>query len=76
MQYTSELLEELNVLSQLNLSTTQQGIKVHSDASESVIAATARLFEKGLLSQADGGYPTTLGMEAAKHAQALLGLLK
>ena len=76
MPYTQELLEELKILALFNLSTTQEGIKVHSGAGVPAIDATARLFEKGMLTQVDGGYPTSLGMEAAEHAQTLLGLLR
>ncbi|MEZ5481095.1 MAG: TIGR02647 family protein [Porticoccaceae bacterium] len=57
------------------MSTTQQGIKVHSDASESVIAATARLFEKGLLSQADGGIPPPWGWKRQSTRRRCWGCL-
>jgi uncharacterized protein (TIGR02647 family) len=33
------------------------------------------LHAKGLITQADGGYLTRLGREAAEHAQAMLGIL-
>ncbi|MBD3897734.1 TIGR02647 family protein [Halomonas sp. ML-15] len=75
MTYTSELLEELKILRLFNLSTTQEGIKVHSSAEPDAIAATRRLFEKGLVTQEDGGYLTTLGHDAAQHAQDLLTIL-
>jgi uncharacterized protein (TIGR02647 family) len=32
-------------------------------------------YEKGLTTQVDGGYLTSLGQEAAKHAQSLLTIL-
>lgn len=76
MPYTTDLVEELKLLSLFNLSTTQEGIKVHREAGGAAVAAAERLHQKGLITQADGGYPTSLGMEAAEHAQALLGLLK
>ena len=76
MLFSDQLMEELNLLSRINLSTTQEGVKVHTDAGEAVVAAAARLFDKGLMTQVDGGYPTSLGMEAAEHAQALLGAIK
>lgn len=76
MPFNAEIMEELKILGLLDLSTTQAGLKVHSDAGEQAVAAAARLFDKGLMTQVDGGYPTNLGMEAAEHAQALLGLLK
>lgn len=76
MPYTQDLVEELNILVRYNLSTTQEGIKVHKTATPETIAATHRLFEKGLISQDDGGYLTHLGLETAKQAQAVLDILK
>ena len=76
MPYTPELVDELNMLVRYNLSTTQEGIKVHkSEAAPAIVAATKRLFDKGLVTQEDGGYLTSLGHEAAEQAQMLLGLL-
>lgn len=75
MPYTPEIIDELNILSRYNLATTQEGIKVHKTASPEIIAATKRLFEKGLLSQDDGGYLTNLGIETAERAQAILEIL-
>ena len=75
MPYTPELLDELNILARYDLSTTQQGLKVHASATAEVIAATQRLFEKDLISQRDGGYLTNLGRELAVHVQAALVIL-
>lgn len=75
MPYTPEMIEELNMLNRFNLTTTLEGIKVHHDAEEAVISATGRLFEKGLITQVDGGYLTDLGREAAQHSQAVLMIL-
>jgi uncharacterized protein (TIGR02647 family) len=76
MPYSPDIIEELNVLARYNLDTTQEGIKVHANAAPGVIGATQRLFDKGLISQADGGYLTNLGREAAEHAQNLMGIMK
>ncbi len=76
MPYSPDIVEELNILARFNLDTTQAGIKVHADAKPEVINATQRLFDKGLISQADGGYLTHRGIEAAEHAQNLMGILK
>ncbi|MBU2569252.1 MAG: TIGR02647 family protein [Gammaproteobacteria bacterium] len=65
-----ELVDELNILLHYNLTTTLEGIKIHKDADASVIDAVARLYQKGLVTQADGGYLTDLGRTAAEHAQA------
>jgi len=75
MPYTTDLIEEVNILSRFNLSTTQEGIKVHSSAGDDVITATQRLYDKGLLTQPDGGYLTPLGLKVAEHLQNALVIL-
>lgn len=75
MELDQEILEEMNVLSCYDLDSLQKGIKVHSSANESKIAATNRLFEKGLVSQEDGGYLTDRGHTAVEHLQHLSGIL-
>lgn len=75
MPYTSDLVHELNTLVRFDLDTGQLGIKVHKTADPEVIAAVSRLHAKGLITQADGGYLTSLGRDAAEHAQTTLGLL-
>jgi uncharacterized protein (TIGR02647 family) len=75
MPYTQDIVEELNILVRYNLSTTQEGIKVHKTAAPEIIAATKRLYDKGLVTQEDGGYLTNMGHEAAEQAQTVLNLL-
>ena len=75
MSYSQENLSELGVLMLYDLSNHQQGIKIHKTADVDKIEAAKRLFEKGLISQADGGYLTTLGNEAAEQAQSLFTML-
>jgi len=75
MNYTQDNLAELDVLILYDLSNTQQGIKIHKTADETKIAAAKRLFAKGFITQADGGYLTTLGSEAAEQAQSLYTML-
>jgi uncharacterized protein (TIGR02647 family) len=75
MPYTPDLVHELNTLIRFDLETSQQGIKVHKNADPDVIAATQRLYAKGLLTLVDGGYLTGLGRDAAEHAQAVLTIL-
>lgn len=73
--FTSDLIDELEILALYNLSNHQEGLKVHNTASFKAQGAITRLHEKGLISQADGGYLTSLGIDAAEHAQGLLTIL-
>ena len=75
MVLTVELIEEIRILTHYNLTSIQEGIKVHGSANPEAVSATKRLFDKGLVSQDDGGYLTDLGIEAAEHAQAVLRIL-
>lgn len=75
MSYTKEQNAEIDILIRYNLASTQQGIKVHSSASKDQIDAVQRLFDKGLVTQVDGGYLTDIGRKAAEHAQALILML-
>ncbi|MDH5446040.1 MAG: TIGR02647 family protein [Gammaproteobacteria bacterium] len=75
MSFKQDVVDELNVLMHFSLSSMQQGIKVHSNAEENIIAATQRLFEKGIITQEDGGYLTDLGLEAEELANKLLAIL-
>jgi uncharacterized protein (TIGR02647 family) len=75
MSLTPALLEELELLNMFNLSTTQQGLKIHHDANPAKIDAGKRLFEKGIISLPDGGYLTPLGQQTAEHVQVLVKLL-
>lgn len=70
-----DLVQEIDMLNLFDLNSVQHGIKVHHEADPARIAAAQRLFEKGMISQVDGGYLTDRGLETAEHAQALLRLL-
>jgi len=74
--YSNERLEEIKLLNQFDLGSTANGIKIHTkEASQEMIAAAERLFDKGLTDHVDGGYLTDRGIEAANHAQSLMRLL-
>ena len=75
MTYTADNLAELDVLMLFDLSTNQEGIKIHKSAEPVAIAAAKRLFEKGFITQVDGGYLTSLGSEAAEQVQSLFTML-
>lgn len=75
MPISPELAAEMQVLRLFDTSTSQSGLKVHSDASPDVIAASRRLFEKQLTTRIDGGYLTPLGYECSVHLQQLMQIL-
>lgn len=75
MRFNRDRVEELNILALFDVSTTQEGIKVHKSAGPEAVAATARLHALGLITLTDGGYLTPLGVRAAEHVRALLTLL-
>ena len=75
MTYKPERVAELNLLARFNLANHQEGLKLHSDADPQLLAAAGRLHDQGLITQVDGGYLTSLGLDAAEHAQALLTIL-
>ncbi|MES2605266.1 MAG: TIGR02647 family protein [Pseudomonadota bacterium] len=75
MSLTPALLEELELLNMFNLNTTQQGIKIHHDATSAKVDAGKRLHAKGMITLPDGGYLTPLGQQTAEHVQILVTLL-
>lgn len=75
MPLSPQLQQEIHILSLFNPDTTFTGIKVHQDAGAEAIAATKRLYDKGLITLVDGGYPTALGQEAVQHLNSLLSIL-
>ncbi len=76
MALSPEIIDEINLLALFNLESTQEGIKVHTQTNPKAAAAAERLFEKGIVTQQDGGYLTDLGVEAAEHLQHLLLILQ
>ncbi|WP_263143941.1 TIGR02647 family protein [Pseudomonas sp. RIT-PI-AD] len=76
MSFTPELIAELEILALFNLGNTLEGIKVHNNATRDALGAIDRLHAKGLTTLPDGGYLTSLGLDAAEHAQSLLTILR
>ncbi len=73
----TNVLQELSILSLFDQSTFQEGLKVHGhEATIEHVAATKRLFNKGLVTKEDGGYLTSLGKDAVEQLQDLILMLK
>ncbi len=75
MPFNAELNEEIRILNLFNLDTSLEGIKAHKDATAESKAAIERLYQKGLITQHDGGYLTELGRHCAEHVQSALRIL-
>ncbi|ATC96908.1 TIGR02647 family protein [Pseudoalteromonas tunicata] len=71
MLFNKKMVDELNLILTFPDNSMMQGIKVHADAEPCVIEAAQRLFAKGIIDKADGGYLTDLGLDLAEHAQVL-----
>jgi uncharacterized protein (TIGR02647 family) len=76
MSLNDDLVQEIEFLSLYDLDSIQQGLKIHHEADTQRIAAARRLFNKGMITQVDGGYLTDRGLETAELAQVLLRLLQ
>lgn len=77
MSLTPEEIYEINLLAQYNLANTHEGLKIHQQQAEAAtVAAAERLHQRGLITMDDGGYLTSLGLDAAEHAQNLLTILR
>lgn len=75
MPFNKDIIEEMNLLKQFPLESTQAGLKIHSDAAPEAIKAMKRLFSKGLVSQEDGGYLTNHGIEISEQVQNVVRVL-
>jgi uncharacterized protein (TIGR02647 family) len=76
MHLNPELIAEMELLTLFNPDNTQEGLKIHHDAAPAMVAAGQRLHAKGLISQADGGYLTSLGLDATEQLRTVLTILQ
>ena len=74
MHIDSELIDELNLLRRFSMGGPV-AMNVHDNPDSAVSAAAARMFEKGLITAADGGQLTDSGREAVEHMDRLFNLL-
>jgi uncharacterized protein (TIGR02647 family) len=71
MVFSTDMIDELNLLLKFPTNSQMQGLKIHHDANLSTIQAAERLYAKGVISQPDGGYLTDLGHDLFDLAQRL-----
>ena len=75
MPFNTELTAELNLILKFPSNSLMQGLKIHQDADPTIIEAGKRLFDKGVVTQPDGGYLTNLGYDLAEHAKVIQSAL-
>ncbi len=74
MHIDPELIDELNLLRRFSMGGPV-AMNVHDNPDPAVIAAAERMYEKGLISAADGGQLTDSGRDAIEHMDRLFNLL-
>ena len=72
INYSDTFFEEIKLLAKFPQKSQLEGLKVHKDADQFVIQAAQSLFDKGLISQHDGGYLTDSGIEITSHLHPVL----
>ncbi|GAB2913837.1 TIGR02647 family protein [Rheinheimera gaetbuli] len=75
MPISPQLNAEIRILTMFNLDSAMEGIKVHQSAEADTLAAIHRLYDKGLVTQPDGGFLTDLGIHCAEHLHTALRIL-
>ena len=70
--YPDALFEEMKLLAKFPEKSQLEGIKIRNNASPMVISSAQSLFDKGLISQPDGGYLTDSGLETVNHLHHIL----
>ncbi|GAB6263109.1 TIGR02647 family protein [Photobacterium sp. CCB-ST2H9] len=75
MPLTPDLVNELNLLVKFPMHSDMEGVKVHHEAGADMVSAAQRLYDKGLVTQPDGGYLTHSGHQALEHAKTALRIL-
>ena len=74
MHLDAELIDELNLLRRFSMGGPV-AMNVQDNPDPAVVAAAARMFQKGLITAADGGELTDKGRAAIAHMEGLLNLL-
>ena len=70
--YPDALFEEMKLLAKFPEKSQLGGIKIRHDANSEMIDAASSLFNKGLITQPDGGYLTDSGLETVNHLHHIL----
>lgn len=72
---SADFIDAIKLLSCFELDNLQQGIKLHQDCEPTLRQTADRLYQKGILTAADGGYLTPFGMTLREQLQPLINAL-
>lgn len=73
--YPDNLFKELKLLAKFPEESHLEGLKIHNDADPVLITSAKSLFDKGMITQTDGGYLTDSGREMVEHLHTVLDTL-
>jgi len=74
MHIDPELIDELTLLRRFSMGGPV-AMDVHDNPDPAIVAAAARMFDKGLITAPDGGQLTDNGRAAIEHMERLFNLL-
>lgn len=74
MHIDHELVEEISLLRRFGMGGPV-AMDLHDNPDPAIVAAAARMYEKGLITSPDGGQLTDNGRAAVEHLDQLLNLL-
>lgn len=70
--YPETIFDEIKLLAKFPEESHLEGIKIHHDADPVLVASAKSLFNKGFVTQLDGGYLTDSGREMVEHLHTVL----
>ncbi len=70
--YPENLFDEIKLLAKFPEESHMEGLKIHNDADEVLVKSAKALFNKGMVTQLDGGYLTDSGREMVEHLHIVL----
>ncbi len=70
--YPEDLFDEIKLLAKFPEESHIEGLKIHHDADPVLVKSARALFDKGLVTQLDGGYLTDSGREMSEHLHTVL----
>lgn len=73
--YPEHLFDELKLLAKFPEESHLEGLKIHHNAEPDIIKSAQSLFNKGMITQVDGGYLTDSGREMVEHLHTVLDTL-